>query len=118
MLTQNVLCHVTKTITQCGRFSEALPIINQSIESTLSSASMSAYFFNKIDELSLLIQQVYFLMKQTLYYIMKVYHLVSQQDSSSPRASLCPFASEKGTGILATPSVVYFNCFIYTDINI
>lgn len=51
-------------------------------------------FFNEIDELSLLIQQVYFLMKQTLYYTMKVYHLVSQQDSSSPRASLCPFASE------------------------
>lgn len=55
MLTQNVLCHVTKTITQFGRFSEALPIINQSIESTLSSASMSAYFFNKIEEISLLI---------------------------------------------------------------
>lgn len=48
---------------------------------------------------------------------MKLNHLGSQQKSSFQRASLYPetkWTSYRGTGILLTPSMVYFNCFIIT----
>lgn len=51
-----------------------------------------------------------FIIKQ---YTIKVYHWGSQQDSSSPRASLFPEACSRGTVILLTPSIYTLNVFLF-----